>query len=61
MPPLPWSLTLETTDPPAAFPNIIAQGDSDSITCRIIIDGEVKDERTYTGMAAQTFCLVKSA
>ncbi|MCV7149816.1 MmpS family protein [Mycolicibacterium pyrenivorans] len=58
--PLPWSLTLETTDP-AAFPNIIAQGDSDSITCRIIIDGEVKDERTYTGMAAQTFCLVKSA
>ncbi|GAT12937.1 hypothetical protein H7I77_13795 [Mycolicibacterium novocastrense] len=57
---LPWTLTLKTTDP-SAFPNIIAQGDGDSITCRVSIDGEVKDERTYTGMAAQTFCLVKSA
>ncbi|WP_218014551.1 MmpS family transport accessory protein [Mycolicibacterium palauense] len=57
---LPWSLTLETTDP-SVFPNIVAQGDSDHLTCRITIDGEVKDERTYTGVTAQTFCLVKSA
>lgn len=57
---LPWSLTLETTDP-AVFPNIVAQGDGDSITCRVSIDGEVKDERTYTGVNAQTYCLVKSA
>lgn len=57
---LPWSLTLETTDP-SAFPNIVAQSDGDSITCRISIDGELEDERTYTGVNAQTFCLVKSA
>jgi Mycobacterium membrane protein len=57
---LPWSLTLSTTAP-AASPNIVAQGDGSSITCRIIVDDEVKDERTSTGVNAQTFCLVKSA
>ena len=31
---LPWSLTLTTTAP-AASANIVAQGDSDSIGCRI--------------------------
>jgi hypothetical protein len=58
--PLPWSLTLTTTAP-AASPNIIAQGDGDTITCRITVDGVVKDERTTDGLNAQTFCLVKSA
>lgn len=58
--PLPWSLTLQTTAPSAA-PNIVAQGDSSSITCRITVDDEVKDERTSTGLNAQTFCYVKSA
>jgi hypothetical protein len=57
---LPWSLTLTTTAP-AASPNIVAQGPGNSITCRITVDDEVKDERTSTGVAAQTFCLVKSA
>jgi hypothetical protein len=57
---LPWSLTLTTTDP-AVFPNIVAQGDGDTITCRITVDDELKDERTTTGTNAQTFCLVKSA
>ena len=57
---LPWSITLQTTAPSAA-PNIVAQGDGDSITCRITVDDEVKDERTSTGVTAQTFCLVKSA
>ena len=42
---LPWSLTLQTTAPSAA-PNIVAQGDGGSITCRITVDDEVKDERT---------------
>src|ERR1700745_1948418 len=32
--PLPWSITLTTTAP-AASANIVAQGDSDSIGCRI--------------------------
>jgi hypothetical protein len=58
--PLPWSLTLQTTDPSAA-PNIVAQGDGSSITCRITVDDEVKDERTSSGLNAQTFCFVKSA
>lgn len=57
---LPWSLTLQTTAPSAA-PNIVAQGDGGSITCRITVDDEVKDERTSTGVNAQTFCFVKSA
>ena len=57
---IPWSLTLETTAPSAA-PNILAQSDGTSITCRILVDGEVKDERTATGMNALTYCFVKSA
>jgi hypothetical protein len=57
---LPWSLTLETTAPSAA-PNIIAQGDGQSITCRIIVDDEAKDQRTVTGVDALTYCFVKSA
>lgn len=57
---LPWSMTLTTTAP-SATPNITAQGDGDSITCRITIDDQVKDERTSTGVSAYTFCFVKSA
>lgn len=57
---LPWSLTLESTAP-SVFPNIVAQGDGGTITCRITVDDEVKDERTNSGVHAQTFCLVKSA
>lgn len=56
---LPWTLTL-TTDAPAAAGNIVAQGDSDTIGCRITVDGVVKDERVRTGVSAQTFCIVKS-
>jgi len=59
-PALPWSLTLSTTAP-SVLPNNVAQGDGESITCRITVDDEVKDERTSTGVTAQTFCLVKSA
>jgi len=57
---VPWSLTLETTAPSAA-PNIVAQGNGTSITCRILVDGEVKDERTVTGVDPLTYCFVKSA
>ena len=38
-----------------------AQSDGSSITCRITVDGVLKDERTTNGVNAQTFCLVKSA
>lgn len=57
---LPWSLTLETTLP-SVMPNIMAQGDGQSISCRVTVDDEVKDERTAEGMNAATYCLVKAA
>lgn len=57
---LPWSLTLSTTAP-GVMPNIVAQGDGDSISCRITVDDEVKDENSTDGVNAQTFCLVKNA
>ncbi|WP_207545062.1 MmpS family transport accessory protein, partial [Mycolicibacterium fortuitum] len=57
---LPWSLRLESTAP-SVFPNIVAQGNGSTISCRITVDDELKDERTSNGVNAQTFCLVKSA
>ncbi|WP_406816473.1 MmpS family transport accessory protein [Mycobacterium sp. M23085] len=57
---LPWSLTMVTTQP-GAFSNLVAQGNSDSLGCRITVDGEVKDERIVNEVNAYTFCLVKSA
>ncbi|ART74265.1 hypothetical protein BTO20_37115 (plasmid) [Mycobacterium dioxanotrophicus] len=57
---VPWSLTLTTTSP-SVSPNMLAQSDGHSISCRITVDDVVKDERTATGMNAETFCLVKFA
>jgi hypothetical protein len=51
-PALPWSLEM-TTPRAAANVNLLAQSRGDSITCRITVDGEVKDERTATGMNAK--------
>ena len=58
--PLPWSYTISTTLP-AVSANIMVQGDSDQIRCRITVDGVIRDEKTADGVNAQTFCLVKSA
>jgi hypothetical protein len=57
---LPWSLTIATTLP-AIVGSVVAQGDSDSIGCRIVVNGEVKAERTSYGVNAFTHCLVKGA
>jgi len=57
---LPWLLTLTTTAP-ATSPILLAQGNADSIGCRITVDGKVKDEKSATGVDAFTFCQVKSA
>ncbi|MCG7578783.1 MAG: hypothetical protein KAH46_21385 [Mycobacterium sp.] len=57
---LPWSLTLSTTVP-AVSANILAQSDGDDVTCRILVDGELEEENTATGVNAQTVCVVKSA
>lgn len=56
---LPWAYDATTTQP-AVFVNVSAQGDSDSIGCRITIDDVVKDERTVNALNAFTFCLDKS-
>ena len=42
-------------------PNNIVRSGGGGISCRITVDGVVKDERTSDGVNAQTFCLVKSA
>ena len=57
---LPWTLTLSTTLP-SVQPNILAQSDGNSISCRVSVDDVVKEERTATGMNAETFCFVKAA
>jgi hypothetical protein len=56
---LPWSYDITTTQP-AAFVNVMAQGNSDSLGCRITIDDAVKDERQVNTMNAYTYCLDKS-
>lgn len=58
--PLPWTLSVTTTLPSVSV-NVVAQGDSDQIGCRIIVNDVVKDERSANEMNAQTFCIVKSA
>ncbi|KLO30260.1 membrane protein [Mycobacterium haemophilum] len=58
--PLPWSYTISTTLP-AVSANIMAQSDGSQISCRITVDGVVRDEKSADGLNAQTFCLVKSA
>jgi hypothetical protein len=58
--PLPWTLSVITTLPSVSV-NVVAQANSDQIGCRIIVNDVVKDERSATGVNAQTFCIVKSA
>ena len=57
---LPWSFQVTTTLP-SMFANLVAQGDSDSIGCRITVNGEVREHQLATGTEAQAFCLVKAA
>ncbi|NLP98586.1 hypothetical protein HGO75_22890, partial [Mycobacterium tuberculosis] len=45
----------------AVMGNIVAQGNSDSIGCRITVDGKVRAERVSNEVNAYTYCLVKSA
>ncbi|OBK49049.1 MmpS family transport accessory protein [Mycobacterium kubicae] len=58
--PLPWSTTISTTLPSVSA-NIMAQSDSSQISCRITVDGVVREHQQADGENAQTFCLVKSA
>jgi hypothetical protein len=58
--PLPWSQLL-TTDDPVLFADVRAQGDGDSIGCRITVNGVVKDERSISNVNGYIACLDKSA
>jgi hypothetical protein len=57
---LPWSIKL-TASRPAVVGNVVAQGDSTSIGCRIVVDGQVKAERISNEVNAFTYCRVKGA
>ena len=56
---LPWSYTVKTVLP-AVMANMVVQGNTGEIGCRIRIDDRLLDERRSAGLNAQTFCLVKS-
>jgi len=57
---LPWSHTVVTTLP-GVFATVVAQGDSETIGCRIVVDGNVRDQQSTNSFDAQTFCLDKAA
>jgi hypothetical protein len=57
---LPWTLRFEITEAAGAG-SILAQGDSDSIGCRILVDDEVKAEKVSDNVNAFTSCLLKAA
>jgi hypothetical protein len=58
--PLPWSTTLSTTLP-AVSASLMAQTDGDQISCKVTVNGTVREEQSANGVNAQTYCLVKSA
>ena len=57
---LPWSTTLSTTLPTVSA-NLMARADADEIGCRVTVNGIIREEKSASGINAQTYCLVKSA
>jgi hypothetical protein len=57
---LPWSVTVSTTDP-GVLANVVAQGDTESLGCRILVDDKLVAEDFAEGRDAQAFCLDKAA
>lgn len=57
---LPWKLTFELGQA-AAVGSILAQGNSDSIGCRILVDDDVRAEKISNEYNAFTSCLLKAA
>lgn len=57
---LPWSVTVSTTDP-GLLANVVAQGDTAALGCRILVDDKLKAEDFAEGRDAQAFCLDKAA
>lgn len=57
---LPWTLEFAVTTA-TSISNVVAQGDSDSIGCRILVDNVVKAEKTSNETSAFAFCILKAA
>jgi hypothetical protein len=60
--PMPWSYTIVTTLPSMSA-NVVAQGSStavDALRCRVIVDGQVRDDRRSDDYQSFIYCLVKS-
>lgn len=57
---LPWSVTVSTTDP-GVLANVVAQGDTAALGCRILVNDKVVAENYAEGRDAQAFCLDKAA
>jgi hypothetical protein len=57
---LPWSHS-ETTMSPAATLSLVAQVDGSSVGCRIIVNGEVRDEHSVSHEGAAVACTVTAA
>jgi hypothetical protein len=57
---LPWSATVITTDP-GMLANVVAQGDSAALGCRILVNDKLIAEDQAEGRDAQAFCLDKAA
>ncbi|OBG84462.1 hypothetical protein A5699_26995 [Mycobacterium sp. E802] len=57
---LPWSVEFPISDA-TAMGNVTAQGNTESIGCRILVGDEVKDEKVRSGVSAFTFCQLKAA
>ena len=57
---LPWSLEFPITAA-AGVGSVVAQGDGDSIGCRILVDDVVKAEKITNAVSAFTSCMLKAA
>lgn len=57
---LPWSVTVSTTDP-GVLANVVAQGDTAALGCRILVNDSLVAEDFAEGRDAQASCLDKAA
>ncbi|WP_442931810.1 MmpS family transport accessory protein [Mycobacterium sp. 050128] len=57
---LPWSHS-ETTMASSATLSLVAQVDGDSVGCRILVDGQVRDQHSVTHDSAAVACTVTAA
>jgi hypothetical protein len=57
---LPWSVD-ETTTASSASLSLVAQVDGGSVGCRILVDGQVRDEHSVTHESAAVACTVTAA